>query len=431
MVSTNITKIYFRGNEIVALYQGSTLIFKKSGVVPPSPTGKYTVRGTVNPYSGEQSIQLCVNGKQEQFNVNSDNTFEHTFVNVPVTNMNYFTQPCRDKLKTLDLSEFDTSKVTSMIEAFYQCSNLTSIDLTNIDTSNVTDMHQMFNSCTNLKSLDVRNFDTSKVTDMNYMFYNCFYLTSLDLSNFDTSNVTDMRSMFSGCYGLTSLDLSNFDTSNVTNMRSMLYGCHNLTSLDLSNFDTSNVTDMGSMFYEGYHLTSLDLSNFDTSNVTSMEDMFNGCESLTSLDLSNFDTSNVTQMGHMFRGCKNLKSLDLSNFDTSKVTRLQYMFYDDEKLTDLYINFDVRSIKDDNYNYNGIFYKCSSLKNVVGKFEGAKINLDLSYCPLTADSAMVFINGLATVTEKRTLYLSATTYDSLTPEQIAIATSKGWTVTRN
>ena len=320
MVSTNITKIYFRGNEIVALYKGDTLIFMKS-------PGVYKIKGTVNPYSGEQSIQLCVNGKQEQFNVNSDNTFEHTFVNVPVTNMNYFTQPCRDKLKTLDLSEFDTSKVTSMIEAFYQCSNLTSIDLTNIDTSNVTDMHQMFNSCTNLKSLDVRNFDTSKVTDMNYMFYNCFYLTSLDLSNFDTSN--------------------------------------------------------------------------------------------------------VTQMGHMFRGCKNLKSLDLSNFDTSKVTRLQYMFYDDEKLTDLYINFDVRSIKDDNYNYNGIFYKCSSLKNVVGKFEGAKINLDLSYCPLTADSAMVFINGLATVTEKRTLYLSATTYDSLTPEQIAIATSKGWTVTRN
>ena len=106
------------------------------------------------------------------------------------------------------------------------------------------------------------------------------------------------------------------------------------------------------------------------------------------------------------------------------------MFANHRELADLYINFDVRSIKDDNYNYNGIFYRCLSLENVVGKFEGAKTYLVLSDCPLTVQSAMVFIDGLATVTEKRTLALSRTTYDSLTKEQIAIATSKGWTVTR-
>ena len=402
MTNKDITKIYFRGNEIVALYRGSTLIFKKSGGGSTTkPTGVYTVRGTLKPDSTAQSIELKVNGVREQFAVNSDKTFEYTFVNVPITNMDNFTLQCKDELKTLDLSDLDTSQVTSMIEAFYQCSNLTSIDLTNVNTSNVTNMSSMFSSCYGLTSLDVRNFDTSKVTDMNYMFYNCFYLTSLDLSNFDTSNVTDMSSMFSGCYGLTSLDVRKFNTTNVTNMHSMFFGCHNLTSLDLSNFDTSNVTDMSSMFYEGYHLTSLDLSNFDTSNVTSMEDMFNGCESLT--------------------------SLDLTNFDTSKVTRLQYMFYDDEKLTDLYINFDVRL----NTYFETIFSLCFSLKNVVGKFEGKKLDLYLSHSPLTPDSAMVFINGLATVIEKRTLALSATTYDSLTNEQIAIATSKGWTVTRN
>ena len=302
MTNKDITKIYFRGNEIVALYQGGTLIFKKSGGGSTTePTGVYTVRGTVNPFGGEQSIQLCVNGKQEQFNVNSDYTFEHTFVNVPVTNMGYFTQPCRDKLKTIDLSEFDTSQVTSMYEAFYQCSNLTSIDLTNVNTSKVTDMDMMFKECTNL----------------------------------------------------------------------------------------------------------------------------------TSLDVSNFDTSNVTSMASMFLGNWNLTSLDVSNFDTSKVRKMIYMFYSDSELTDLYMNFDVRSIKDDIYYYDDIFFGCNKLTNVIGKFEGTKLDLDLHYSPLTAASAMVFINGLATVTEKRTLALSATTYDSLTPEQIAIATSKGWTVTRN
>ena len=298
MVSTNITKIYFRGNEIVALYRGDTLIFKKTEDVP---TGKYIVRGTVNPFSGEQSIQLCVNGKQEQFNVNSDNTFEHTFVNVPITNMGYFTQPCRDKLKTLDLSEFDTSQVTSMYEAFYQCSNLTSIDLTNVN--------------------------TSKVTDMEMMFYSCGKLETVDLSGFDTSNVTLFERMF--------------------------YGCNNLTSLDIS--------------------------NFDTSKLIGLSDMFGGCN----------------------------------------------------RLSDLYLNFNISNITYSLGSFPYTFSYCFSLKNVVGKFEGTKFDLYLSDCPLTAQSAMVFINGLATVTEKRRLSLSATTYDSLTPEQIAIATSKGWTVTRN
>ena len=298
MTNKDITKIYFRGNEIVALYKGDALIFKKSG---GGSTGVYTVRGTVNPFSGEQSIQLCVNGKQEQFNVNSDNTFEHTFVNVPVTNMSYYTQPCRDKLKTIDLSEFDTSQVTSMYEAFFQCSNLTSIDLTNVN--------------------------TSKVTDMEMMFYSCGKLESVDLSGFDTSNVTLFERMF--------------------------YGCNNLTSLDIS--------------------------NFDTSKLIGLSDMFGGCN----------------------------------------------------RLSDLYLNFNISNITYSLGSFPYTFSYCFSLKNVVGKFEGTKYDLYLSDCPLTADSAMVFINGLATVTEKRRLSLSATTYDSLTPEQIAIATSKGWTVTRS
>ena len=100
-----------------------------------------------------------------------------------------------------------------------------------------------------LLEIDVSNFDTSKVTDMSRMFYDLRNITSLDLSNFDTSKVTTMNRMFSGMSNLTSLDLSNFDTSKVTTMNRMFSGISNLTSLDLSNFDTSKVTTMYSMFY--------------------------------------------------------------------------------------------------------------------------------------------------------------------------------------
>lgn len=372
MTNKDITKIYFRENEIVALYRGDTLIFKKSGVVPPKPTGVYTVRGTLKPDSREQNIQLCVNGKREQFDVNNDKTFEYTFINVPVTNMDYFTLACKDELKTLDLSDLDTSQVTSMIEAFFQCK---------------------------VESLNISNLDTSSVTNMTRMFSGCQYLTDIDLSSFDTSNVTDMAGMFSGCYGLKSLDVSRFDTSKVTDMNFMFASCSNLTSLDAS--------------------------NLDTSKVERMSNMFNYCTALEKINLGSIDVSNVILNDYMFANCKNLKLLDISKVNFS---RTGDMFVNDINLTDLYLNIVAPKFL---YLGSEDFLYCHKLTNVIGKYEGTENNLDLHYSPLTADSAMVFINGLATVTTKRTLSLSATTYDSLTNEQIAIATSKGWTVTRS
>ena len=183
-----------------------------------------------------------------------------------------------------------------------------------------------FNNCTGLTSLDLSNFDTSKVTNMYVMFSGCIGLTSLDLSNFDTSAVTNMHAMFSGCSGLTSLNLSSFNTSAVTNMNYMFSGCTGLTSLNLSSFNTSAVTNMSNMFGSCTALTSLNLSNFNTSAVTSMQSMFSSCSGLTSLNLSNFNTSAVTNMRGMFGGCRGLTSLDVSNFDTSKVTNMRDMF---------------------------------------------------------------------------------------------------------
>ena len=205
-----------------------------------------------------------------------------------------------------------------------------------LSTSEVTSMRCMFYNCADLTTLEISGFDTSKVTDMCGMFQYCNHsLTSLDLSGFDTSKVTDMAAMFQYCNRLTSLDLSGFDVSNVTDMTRMFHLCERLTSLDLSGFDTSNVTRMNGMFYLCERLTSLDLSGFDTSKVTDMFELFNGCERLTSLDLSGFDTSNVTRMSDMFCDCSGLTSLDLSGFDTSKVTDMGSMFLDTPNLHEI------------------------------------------------------------------------------------------------
>ena len=169
-------------------------------------------------------------------------------------------------------------------------------------------MGNMFYSCSSLTSLDVTNFNTAKVTNMRFMFSSCSKLTSLDVSKFNTMNVTNMSSMFSGCSSLTSLDVTHFDTENVTNMRGMFSGCSALLSLDVRNFNTANVTDMSYMFSSCVALTSLYLTNFNTEKVTYMRSMFSGCQALTTIYASSkFVTTKVSDSRFMFFNCEKLK----------------------------------------------------------------------------------------------------------------------------
>ena len=262
-----------------------------------------------------------------------------------VTNMrNMFSR--MSNLTTLNLSNFDTSKVTSMIGMFFDTHELTSLNVSNFDTSNVTDMSRMFGALSSLTSLNVSSFDTSQVTNMSCMFDDVSNLLTLNVSNFDTSKVTNMSSMFSRMSNLTTLNVSNFDTSQVTDMNGMFAGM-SLTSLNLSNFDTSKVTNMSYMFSGMFNLPTLNVSNFDTSKVTNMRYMFSNMRNLTSLDLSNFNTSKVTNMDEMFSNMFNLTSLDLSNFNTSKVTSMYFMFYGMHSLTTLDLsNFDTSNVWD-------------------------------------------------------------------------------------
>ena len=125
----------------------------------------------------------------------------------------------------------------------------------------------MFKDCKSITEINLSNFDTSLVSSMDFMFERCKSLTSLDLSNFNTSLVKRMIFMFSGCSSLTILNLTNFDTSLVTLMDSMFSHCSSLTSLDLSNFNTSLLDSADSMFYDCVNLSYLNLYNFSESKV--------------------------------------------------------------------------------------------------------------------------------------------------------------------
>ena len=131
--------------------------------------------------------------------------------------------------------------IASTERMFKDCIGITEINLSNFDSSLVTSMDSMFEGCSSLNSLDLSNFKTSLVGRMAFMFSRCSILSSLDLSNFDTSLVTLMDSMFSHCHSLTSLNLSNFNTSLLNSRDTMFKDCINLKYINLYNFEERKI----------------------------------------------------------------------------------------------------------------------------------------------------------------------------------------------
>ena len=338
---------------------------------------------------------------------------------------------------------------------FYYCNLLTSLDLSNFNTAKVTGMSGMFEGCESLKTIYCD--DTWNPSSSDNMFYNCTALvggkgTAYNSDKLDKTyarpdglgdqpgyftakgagskeiyaalngatmtlyyddqkasrpgvladwspeegaynvpdatretitkavidaSMVDARPTSTKCWfynliNMTTIDgLANLNTSEVTDMRYMFYSCFGLTSLDVSNFNTANVTNMGGMFYDCSSLTSLDVSNFNTANVTNMYAMFYECSSLTSLDVSNFNTANVTDMRYMFYECSSLTSLDVSGFNTDKVQNMVFMFYDCSSLTSL----DVSSFNTAKVEYmNTMFFGCNSLTSLdVSNFNTANV----------------------------------------------------------
>ena len=157
-------------------------------------------------------------------------------------------------LETINFNDyFDTSKVTNMSYMFGTASELTEIKgISELNTSNVTDMSYMFSNAYQLTSLDLSKWNTSKVTTMEgmFLFEELDHLTSLNVSNWNTSQVVNMADMFYGISSLTNLDLSKWNTSSLIAFGDMFDCCDKLNvSIKLNGIQWFEFTMQNYSFY--------------------------------------------------------------------------------------------------------------------------------------------------------------------------------------
>lgn len=264
----------------------------------------------------------------------------------------------------------------------------------------------------------------------------CYALRSLDLSKWDTSNwvVTSLASCFNSCHSLEYLDLHYWDTSGwkITTLASCFANCYSLKAINTRGWDTSlwAVTTMANCWQNCYSLQYLDLSNWSKSTwkVSTITYTWSYCTALKSINFSGWNTSNwtVTTMRYAWQYCSNLQSLDLSGWNTGKFncadTRNAFTALDN------LIDFKAPESLGLTTGANASGTP-NALSLVTSTGYTMYVNADYgSSHRLTHQSLINIMTRLATIETTQTLTLGAKNLLKLSAQDIAIATTKGWTV---
>jgi surface protein len=343
--------------------------------------------------------------------------------------MGYMFQYC-GALTSLDLSSFNTAKVTEMEYIFYDCSQVTTIYVGSGWINNP-DIHanDMFHGCSSLVGGNGTAFDSR---------YTSYAYAHIDGGTDNPGYFTDKNASYNEAYGVLVIDENNtasltmyFDANRdahregqvigldemMQNQAWMMYRenvttvvfdssfancrptstafwfayCRSLTSIvGLQYLRTDETTNMSLMFNECSSLTSLDLSSLNTENVTNISGMLGGCRSLTSVDLSGFNTRQVTNMNSLFEQSAALTTINLSSFNTSQVTDMSYMFNECSALTTIYVGSDWST--EAVTNGTDMFNKCTNLVGGAGTTFSAD-HIDHTYARIDAEGTPGYLTG--------------------------------------
>lgn len=200
----------------------------------------------------------------------------------------------------IDVSNWDTSKVSSAQYCFSQCKN--PINIGNWDLSSLTNAYHMFYYFTNNNTyIDLSVLDFSKANNVERMFGNS-NTDYLDVRNINLTGATNYINLFESCSG-TELDLSNWDINKVTSLYTTFSGSSH-TKIDLTGWKTTNVTNFYRTFYgsSSHKLTHLIIPDWDMTNATNTSGFINTTYSkLIYIDLSRSNDVTINTIASLLK----------------------------------------------------------------------------------------------------------------------------------
>lgn len=192
--------------------------------------------------------------------------------------------------------DLETSQIVDF-EGFFKRTYLTNMqDVVNsLDTQNAENMARMFEDAVRVKSLDLTHFNVSKVKNMDFMFRETNRLAEVKMDGWNATNLESAEEMFKGCYNyrhFTGLG----STPKLTNTTKMFADCFELITIDLTCLDGVTLESAYRMFYGCEHTTDIFSNGFTVATPT--EEMFEYCLALPGFDEEQ-TSSDMLQKGYL------------------------------------------------------------------------------------------------------------------------------------
>ena len=236
------------------------------------------------------------------------------------------------QLQTIIMIDTELPVCTSYKNMFRNCHNLTRVEfkpkLPSVDSIDCTGM---FANCEALTSINLDDWNKSKVTNISHIFENCTGLTGFDFDNFTLLACTDASYMFKGCTGISSLYMDGFTAPELRNCQGMFEGCTNLDigAGNLAGWDLSEVTNLSCLFKGCTKMGSnssgvISLSNMNFGSCETMSEAFSGCELLTTLKLNYVDLKACSSFTNFIAGCP-IDTIEIMGSDLTAATSISFL----------------------------------------------------------------------------------------------------------
>ena len=335
-------------------------------------------------------------------------------------------------------TDVNLSGATTLYNSFINCSKLKKAPP--IYAPNATSMRNAFTSCKSLKTLHLE--DISSVTDMYYAIQNCselrevtgnnlptgvtnFFALFLENHNlikapsFYTGNATDVRYMYNNCQVLE--EAQDIDMSSASDLLNIYTNCKKIKHVNFLNIN-NKINDAGGAFANCHSLTSMPSGLFQD---------YNSCPSKTN---SMFQNCNIREAKNInLAGCTNTSNYSpfyndvdfrvFENIQFGSGTYFYGLLFANQYITTI-PDWDVSGVK----SLNNAFYGCVSLN--WSDLKNTECSISYFNCLLGSGAIENIFNNLASGVTGQTITISQNYgVSELHPDTIAIATSKGWTVT--
>ena len=287
--------------------------------------------------------------------------------------------------------------------------------------------------------LDQQEIVNNLILDSEDVSYTLWYGNSLNYEGyvnnkiltvsptFDFSEVEIANNFLGGNYLADNIGINNStmtlnNCQKLTSAKAMFYMLYGVRDLWIN--DQTQPVDYSYAFAE-----SSVQSLYGIGKISSADHMFYQSKIVTVSDLTVTGIEGNAKMNSMFYNCDNLiTSPKITIEETASNIEMDYMFYGGLNL--ITVGLITLPTNYSTLNLNSIFSDSTFIETIEG-FVNLKDDLDLSPCQnLSNASIQNLIDNAADVTSlgTRTMTFNATPFATITEEQRAAATAKGWTL---